>query len=60
MNKIIVEIVENQKKEQGCWAIKIRSEGGTVFKDTGYIYEGQGAADRAFCKLLNNLPDKEA
>jgi hypothetical protein len=59
MNKVIVEIVENPDEEHGCWGIQIRPEGGTVFKDTGFIYEGDGAANRAFCKLLESLPSKE-
>jgi hypothetical protein len=60
VSKIIVEIVENPEKEHGCWGIQVSNEGGDLFFDTGYIYEGQGAADRAFCKLLDSLPKKKS
>jgi hypothetical protein len=56
MSKIIVEFIKNTNKEHGCWGIQIRPEGGSVFVDTGYIYEGEGSANRAFCKLLEELP----
>lgn len=59
MSKIIVEVIENPDKQHGCWGVQISHESGDVFFDTGYIYEGEGAAHRAFCKLLDNLPKKE-
>ena len=42
------------------WGIKVSHEGGELFFDTGYVYEGEGAAHRAFCKLLDNLPQKDS
>ncbi|MCD9536842.1 hypothetical protein [Photobacterium carnosum] len=60
MSKIIVEVVENPNTEHGSWGIQVSHACGDLFFDTGYIYEGQGAAHRAFCKLLDNLPQKES
>ncbi|SER20577.1 hypothetical protein SAMN03080615_04350 [Amphritea atlantica] len=60
MTKLIVEIIENPDEKHGCWGIQIKSEGGTTFFDTGYIYEGEGTANREFCKVLENLPSKES
>ena len=55
--KIIIEFIKNPNEKNGCWGIQIHPEGGTVFVDTGYIYEGEGSANRAFCKLLEELPN---
>ncbi len=56
MKKLIVEIIQNPDEMHGCWAVKIKPEGGTVYIDTGYIYEGEGAASRALNKVLEGLP----
>jgi len=55
MSKIIVEIVKNPEDGHGCWGIKVSPENGTVFLDTGYIYEGEGSATRALCSVLDEL-----
>ncbi len=60
VSNIIVEIVESPDPEHGCWGIKVSHERGELFFDTGYVYEGEGAAHRAFCKLLDNLPQKDS
>lgn len=60
VSRIIVEIEQSPEADNGCWGIKVSNEGGGVFFKTGYVYEGDGSATRAFCKILEHLPEDKA